>query len=296
MFFKSRTISKIGLTPPKAAATRTPLAICLIVKDEETHIGEWANFHMKAGVDHFFIYNNGCTDQTIPILKDTLGDKVTVTPWNQKLCDGRSQSEIHNQVLAYGHCIANFGAGFRWMAFIDVDEFLVPMATTSLPDALEKLSDQGQVSLPWHMFGRCGYDAAPAGGILANYTDRMANPLASDHALNWKCIVDPSRVTGIRVHGFDIDGAPITVNDVGQLAKHDDRKNKAFYSNAAIQLNHYYTRSNAELQAKVNRGSNKTVESAKHLKRVMRIVDAIEKDTVTDTSVIDYLARRADTA
>ena len=292
MFWKSTVISKIGLTPPKPRDSRAPLAICLIVKNEETHIGEWANFHIKAGVEHIFVYDNGCTDQTIPILVDALGDKVTVIPWDQKLFDGRSKSEIHNQVLAYAHCLRNFGGAYRWMAFIDVDEFMVPMATRSLPDALTALDDQAQVSLPWHMFGRCGFEEPPAGGVLANYTQRIRDSLGSDHALNWKCIVDPCRVTGVRVHGFEIDGAPITVNDVGQLAQHADRKNRAFYSNAALQLNHYYTRSNSELQAKINRGSNKTVESAKHIKRVMRIVKAIEKDTVTDTSVADYLARR----
>lgn len=294
MFWKSRIISKIGLTPRPAAQDRKPLAICLIVKNEETHVGEWAKFHMKAGVDHIFVYDNGCSDQTIPILRGALGDNVTIVPWNQKLSDGRSQTEIHNQVLAYGHCLQNFGAGYRWMAFIDVDEFLVPMSGTDLPSVLSGLSDHGQISLPWHMFGRGGFEAPPTGGILANYVDRAKDPMASPYALNWKCIVDPSRVTGVRVHGFDIEGAPNSVNDVGVLARHDDRKNHAFYSNAAIQLNHYYTRSNAELQAKINRGSNKTVESAKHIKRVMRIVDAIEKDTVTDTSVADYLARRAE--
>lgn len=293
MFWKPTVISKIGLTPPKAASTRAPLAICLIVKNEETHIGEWANFHIRAGVDHIIVYDNGCTDQTIPILRDTLGEKTTVIPWDQKLFDARSKVEIHNQVLAYAHCLRNFGGGYRWMAFIDVDEFMVPMATTSLPDALAALDNHAQVSLPWHMFGRGGFDQPPAGGILPNYTARMRDPLASEHALNWKCIVDPARVTGVRVHGFDIEGAAIGVNDAGLLAKHDDRKNRAFYSNAAIQLNHYYTRSNAELQAKINRGSNKTVQSARHIKRVMRIVDAIEKDTVGDTSVADYLARRA---
>ncbi|SEW01410.1 Glycosyltransferase family 92 [Cognatiyoonia koreensis] len=293
MFWKSRTISKIGLTPPAPFETRAPLAICLIVKDEETHIGEWAKFHIRAGVDHIFVYDNGSSDKTVPIIRDALGDKVTILPWDQKLCDGRSKAEIHNQVLAYAHCLRNFGAGYRWMAFIDVDEFLVPTAEASIPDALAPLADKAQISLPWHMFGRCGHEKPPAGGILANYTQRMKDPLSSEHALNWKCIVDPCKVTGVRVHGFDIENAPITVNDVGLLAQLDDRKNKAFYSNAAIQLNHYYTRSNAELQAKVNRGSNKTVDSQKHLKRVMRIVDAIEKDTVTDTSVADFLARRS---
>lgn len=292
MFWQKRTISKLAISPPDGRPDRHGLGIVLIVKNEVTHIAEWAQFHRAVGVRHFIVYDNGCSDGTIDVLRNTLPETaLTVMPWDQKLKDGRSGAEIHNQVLAYAHALRNFGAGFRWLAFIDVDEFLVPVTAPDLPSALAPLSDHPQVSLPWHMFGRNRHDAAPEGGILPNYLQR-ADPQKAHHALNWKCIVDPTRVTGVRVHGFDVDGAGVSVNDVGTVATHKDRANRAFYSRAAIQLNHYYTRSNAELQAKINRGSNKTVQSQQHLKRVMRIVDEIEKDTVLDNRAAAVWSRQ----
>jgi len=292
MILKPRTISSLAITPPEPQAGRAGLAICLIVRNEGRHIAEWIDFHLKAGVAHFVIYDNGCTDGTISVAKDRLGaSQLTVMPWDQKLSDGRTSAEIHNQVLAYAHCLRNFGPRFRWMAFIDVDEFMVPTSATSLPDALEPLAEEKHISLPWHMFGRNGYDAPPSGGVVRNYIHRARDPLASPHALNWKCIVDPCHVTRVRVHGFEIDGRKAGVNDVGRSSPHRLRSDRAFYSRAAIQLNHYYTRSNQELQAKINRGSNKTVESKKHLKRVMRIVDAIESDTVEDRTAFEFLDR-----
>ena len=57
-------------------------------------------------------------------------------PWAQSLRDGRSGAEIHNQVLAFSHALANYGAEFRWMAFVDVDEFIVPKADASIEAAL----------------------------------------------------------------------------------------------------------------------------------------------------------------
>ncbi len=291
MFWRPRTITKLALTPPVAQPNRTGLGIVLIVKNEARHIAEWAAFHHAAGVRHFIVYDNGSTDGTADVLRDTLpADALTVFPWDQKLKDGRSGAEIHNQVLAYAHALRNFGAGFRWLAFIDVDEFLIPVTAPDLPTALADLSDHAQVSLPWHMFGRNGFEDAPEGGILSNYLLR-SDPTKATHSLNWKCIVDPARVTGVRVHSFDIDGAGIGVNDMGTLATHKDRANRAFYSNAAIQLNHYYSRSNAELQAKINRGSNKIVQAQKHVARVMRIVDEIEAETVEDTRARDVAAR-----
>ena len=287
MFWRPRTISKLRVAPA-APRAREGLGIVLIVRNEADHIAEWARFHAAAGVRHIVVYDNGCTDATIPRLQAEI--ESTVIPWDQKLHDSRSGAEIHNQVLAYAHAVRNFGPDFRWLAFIDPDEFLIPAAAPDLPDALAPLADHPQVSLPWHMFGRNGFDAPPPGGVLANYLMR-ADPQRARHALNWKCIVDPARVTDVRVHGFSVDGADISVNDQGRLALHRDRVNPAFYSRAAIQLNHYYTRSGSELDAKMARGSNKTVAAQKHRQRVMRIVDEIEADTVRDTLARDYAAR-----
>ncbi len=291
MFFKPSTISQIAIDPPQPGR-RDGLGIVLIVRNEATHIAEWARFHHIAGVRQFIVYDNGCTDRTIEILRDVLpADALRVMPWDQKLRDRRSGAEIHNQVLAYAHALRNFGGEFRWLAFIDVDEFLVPKVAEDLPAALATLSEHPHVSLPWHMFGRNGHTDTPDGGVVANYLHR-ADPRRARHSLNWKCIVDPSRVTAVRVHGFSTDGQDVGVNDVGLLATHKDRQNAAFYSNAAIQLNHYYTRADAELQAKINRGSNKTVAAQKHLRRVMRIVNEIERDTVEDRAAVNYVARK----
>ncbi len=291
MFWRKRTISKISITPPTGLPNRAGLGIVLIVKDEAAYLPEWVSFHRALGVRHFIVYDNGCTDGAMNVLRDLLPpDALTIVPWDQTLKDGRSGAEIHNQVLAYAHALRNFGAGFRWLAFIDVDEFLVPAQAPDLLAALDDLSDHAHISLPWHMFGRNGHDTPPPGGILENYLYR-SDPLTDKRGVNWKCIVDPTRVTGVRVHGFDIDGARIGVNDVGVLATHKDRRNRAFYSRAAIQLNHYFTRSDAELRDKINRGATTTVEAETHRARVMRIVDAIEKTQIEDTLARDVQQR-----
>jgi hypothetical protein len=288
----TRTISKLAISPAPARADRDGIAIVLIVRNEARHIGEWARFHLLAGVSHWVVYDNGSTDGTADVLAASLpSGALTLIPWDQKLKDARTGAEIHNQVLAYAHALRNFGPRFRWMAFIDVDEFLVPVTAPSLPAALVPLSAHAHVSLPWHMFGRNGHGPAPEGGMLENYLRRTADPYASPSALNFKCLVDPARVTAVRVHGFSIDGRDEGVNDAGVRAIHPGREKPAFYSRAAIQLNHYYSRSDAELQAKINRGSNKTVAADKHIRRVMRIVEAIERDTVEDRTALDYLAR-----
>ena len=78
--------------------------------------------------------------------------------------------EIHNQVLAYAHAASNFGGAFRWMAFIDADEFLVPKQAASIPEALAHLGEAVNVSLPWHMFGRSGHRGGAGGRACSGTT------------------------------------------------------------------------------------------------------------------------------
>ena len=281
---RTKSISRIALDPPTPLPDRTGIALVVIVKNEAAHIGEWARFHLRAGVSHVYVYDNGSTDTTLVEMVAAIGvQHMTVVPWDQKLRDGSTGAEIHNQVLAYAHAVRNFGAAYRWMSFIDVDEFLVPKSGHTLPDCLAHLERETNISLPWHMFGRNGFEAAPEGGIIANYTRRHPDPMSPLKGMcNFKMIVDPCAVTAIKVHSVETDGSTASVNDKGTRAAAGDRKKPSFYSADHIQLNHYYTRSNAELQAKINRGSNMTQDEADHKRRVMRKVDQIEAESVED--------------
>lgn len=292
LFARARSITRLTLSPPKPLTAREGLAIVLIVRNEADHIAEWARFHLLAGVSHFYVYDNGSTDATLARMQAVAAGHMTVMPWDQKLYEGRFGFEIHNQVLAYAHALRNFGGRHRWLSFIDVDEFLVPRRDKSLIEALRPLEAHSNISLPWHMFGRSGHLTPPDGGVLANYTRRHAHPeVFSKGTSNFKMIVDPCRVSAIKVHEIEIDGAPVTANDSGVVATNAGRSAAGFYSNAQIQLNHYYTRSDAELRAKIGRGPNLTTPGAAHVRRVMRKAEAIERDTVEDRTALEFLDR-----
>jgi hypothetical protein len=286
---RARSITKIAIDPPGPRPGRAGLAIVLIVRNEETHIAEWARFHLLAGAAHIYAYDDGCTDQTIARLLATGGDRVTVTPWHQKFRDARRGLELHNQVLAYAHATRNHGAGYRWMTYIDVDEFLVPRGHPDLNAALSHLDACRSISLPWHMFGRAGHKTPPDGGVIASYTSRNPDPMSNARGLrNFKMIVDPCHVTALKVHEIEVEGTCDTCNDRGHRFTLRARDSRAFYSADHIQLNHYYTRSDAELQAKIARGPNLTTPDADHLRRVMRKVAAIEADAIEDLAAATW--------
>ncbi|WP_424933227.1 glycosyltransferase family 92 protein [Amaricoccus macauensis] len=286
-------ISKIGITPPEPTADRGGIAIAAILRNEARYVAEWADFHAHAGVSRFLIYDNGSTDRTAEILRETLGsDRLTIVPWAQVFSDARMGREIHNQVLAYAHAARNFGSHFRWMAFIDVDEFLIPKREASLPAALAHLEDCRSISLPWHMFGRSGHMTAPEGGILRNYRTRFTDPMSDLRGVRaFKCIVDPCHLTAVRVHTMEVDGSASSCNDRGEAAREEDRTKPGFYSADHIQLNHYYTRSEEELAAKIGRGPNLRAKMSEYERKVRRTVANIESDVVEDSSALTYLDR-----
>ena len=57
------------------------LAICAIFRDEAPFFAEWLAFHFKVGATHFYLYNNGSTDNFEGVLR----------PWCNK---GSSHSSI----------------------------------------------------------------------------------------------------------------------------------------------------------------------------------------------------------
>jgi hypothetical protein len=286
-------ITKLGIVPPRPEPGRDGLAVVLIVRNEERHIREWAAFHARAGARAFFVYDNGCTDATLPILRETLPPgTLTVIPWRQQVSDARLRREIHNQVLAYAHAAANFGGAFRWMTFIDVDEFLIPKRDATLPEALAHLDACRNLSLPWHMFGHSGHAIPPEGGVLRNYLRRAAEPMGGIRGvLAFKCIVDPCHLTALRVHSMETDGSDRTCNDRGAEFALKDRETPAFYSTEHIQLNHYYARSEQELDDKVGRGPNLVAKTPEYERKVRRTVANIQRHEVEDRAALDYLAR-----
>ena len=45
------------------------LTCCLMIKNEGKYIEEWMDHYISEGVEHFYIIDNGSTDNTLELLK-----------------------------------------------------------------------------------------------------------------------------------------------------------------------------------------------------------------------------------
>jgi hypothetical protein len=263
--------------PP--APDRHGLAVVAILKNEAEYVEEWLAFHLMVGARSIIIYDNGSTDGTLEILARFAQQGVTVVPWS-------NFTTLHStQDLAYAHALANFGHAFRWMAFIDVDEFLFPREEGSLNTVLDMLAHLPSISIPWRNFGPGGHETKPAGLVIESYTECAHFPPTSEQRalVRYKSIVDPAAVAATGSHAFPLHGhGDVMVNEDGRMIPVHQSRDLSFAVSRHLQLNHYFTRSLAEFRAREAKGrvsKNGAVVRAYADRRFAQYGFATEQDT-----------------
>lgn len=232
-------------TPPS-----TYLAVCAIAKDEGPYFEEWIEWHRKMGVEKFYIYDNESTDSTKEVLKPYIEAGIV---------DYCYFPGYRKQLAAYDDCLEKHRLEARWIAFIDLDEFIVPVKDGSIPEFLKRFEDFPAIEINWLVYGSGGAKKKLPGGVMTRFK-RHSLP---DHKLNRhvKSIVNPRRVFSMigchevaRISGkaSDSHGNPITKHFREREPQQD-----------VIRINHYAVRSFEEFREKQNRGrasgKNRTV-------------------------------------
>lgn len=271
--------------PVPVVRTQSCVDICFasVIKNEADYLPEWIAFHALLGVSHFYLYDNGSTDDLNAAIEASgFANCVTVLPWGT----------LHDrtQFVAHNHAIATFGKDFRWMGFFDVDEFVFPVdANINLVAALSQFKDQPVVGLPWHMFGTSGFQTRPDGLVIENFVQKAAGE--ANH-LNWKLFVDPTQIAMMRGHDAYLRNhktmSPVLVNEQGEYVFCRERRSMEKFSSQVLQLNHYYTRSAEEYENKLSKGRLSKQGATVPRERIDKVVNQIESKTVIDKSAARY--------
>ena len=204
------------------------LSVCAIYKNEARYLAEWIEFHLLTGVEHFFLYDNNSTDDHRDVLAPYVhAGVVTVTDWPR----------FPPQLQAYAHCLDANRHDWRWMAFIDLDEFLFSPRMTPVPEILRQHERLPGIAALWIIFGTSGYKSPPPGLVLENYTWRR---IWTRRPRDWKSIVDPQRTERpLGAHSFRYSDPEIR-GPVPAFASLDD-----------LRLNHYIMKSEQQLKVKL---------------------------------------------
>ncbi|MEX1294966.1 MAG: glycosyltransferase family 92 protein [Candidatus Limnocylindrales bacterium] len=236
-------------TPPnvigKGPLLSTPglqLGVVVIIRNEAPYLDEWLAYHRALGVDHFFIYDNGSTDELHEVIEPWVNHGlVTLVHW--PLPGG--------QIDAYSHALRFYGPSVAWLAFFDVDEFVVPLVDDDIPSVLARFADAADLRIPRVDFGFSGHREPPDALTIEAYT-QVADVFGRDPSKppRVKSVVQPKSISAVGIHTATVaddprgpDGKRVPQRTVGRACWE------------FVQLNHYYTRSFEEFEAKRFRGS-----------------------------------------
>lgn len=141
------------------------LAVCAIFRDEAPYLKEWIEFHRLVGVEKFYLYNNLSQDEYQKVLRSYIKKGiVTLVDWNYDYQDVGRWSGI--QCGAYDDCLVKVKEKVRWLAFLDLDEFLFAVHENDLRKFLKEYRSFGAVAVNWQMYGTGGVKKIPPNKLL----------------------------------------------------------------------------------------------------------------------------------
>ena len=179
------------------------LTVFTVFQQEARFLKEWIEYHKLLGADHFLLYNNASQDNFKEVLKPYIkSGLVTLKNWGDPNGDWQSGSNW-NQIGAIRQAVHIMKKKTKWMAIIDVDEFIVPRDGTSLKPILKKYDKYAALYMYWVFFGTSFVERIPDNKLLIEtLTMRMNWP--PKRATLTKCLVKPKHVQYANVHGSSV--------------------------------------------------------------------------------------------
>ncbi|WP_025733164.1 glycosyltransferase family 2 protein [Carnimonas nigrificans] len=248
------------------------LAIAAIVKDEIDSLAEWIAYHRVLGADHFLIADNKSQDGT----REYLQSLEHNSEWLDVI-DVATPPDRAPQLVAYEKLAALCPADVDLIAFIDADEYILPMAESDealdsprqyLHDWLNaRFSDENinAVTMSWACFGSNGHRFRKEGLVIERFQKRAKKGFGPNH--HYKSIVRRSALERMQnPHHPGLKG--------GEMRNADGRQFEYRLSKQGlprrglseeicwqgVRLNHYIVKSVEEfVLKKARRGSAATV-------------------------------------
>ena len=220
--------------------------IMLIFKNEEEYLEEWLDYHIKQGIDRFYLY---CNDENIEKYNYLSTEKykkfIKLINWTDKKNEG--VNTIQRQ--AYFDCVSKYSNECKYLMMLDTDEFLVNKEQdNTVIDFVKKLNYNNTKALKVqrYNFGSNGKIKKPFGGVIENYTKHEKICSSFKTIANTSFIDKTKQFFG--VHDFNF------INKNGDIYNKYLNYDSAFpngckeenINEIPLIINHYFTKSQDE--------------------------------------------------
>ena len=211
------------------------LAVVSIMKNEAPYVKEWLDYHLLAGVDHFYIYDHESTDN----FKEVLQPYINAGTITYNFFSGEMA-----QNAAYNDAVNKYRFFCKYIAFIDADEFIFPQNNKNIVEVVDEIlndkKNAGGLGINWRMFGSNNLETADySRGVLERFTrcqenfNKHVKTIANPRKI--KCFINPH--FAVYFENF------FSVNEKGQPFQGPFNEPP---TGDKICINHYYTKSKEE--------------------------------------------------
>ena len=218
------------------------LSIVAVVKNEVPYIVEWIEYHLLVGVQKFIIYDNESTDNLRECLEPYIKNDIV----EYIFFPG-----IRQQLNSYNDAIRRYRYSSFWFAFIDIDEFLLPVTNETISDFLKNFEDMPGIEVNQIIYGSSENTKKTNNLVMERFKDHSNYDLFNNRAV--KTIANSRYISFMKtVHVAEYFNGEYSV---------DSDKNKTYIPSLQrtplhnkIRINHYCIKSLEEFYEKSNRG------------------------------------------
>jgi len=205
------------------------VALVCIAKEEDEYISEWIDYHKKLGFDRIFVFENNW--------RCNVSDEIVTTIE----FDGETK-----QIPAYNTFIERFRYDYDWVAFIDVDEFVVLKKHDDIKEFLKDYeSVENGIAVNWMLFGSNGHeDVFGKYSVLERFTKRQ-----NDVNIHIKTFLKMKRF-GIKMVNPHHPNVMLNDTNFNKVIGPFNKKG----SIDVVQINHYFCKTLPEFGKKIKRG------------------------------------------
>ena len=142
--------------------------VALLQKGDHHYLKEWLDYHLAAGVDHFLLYDSTDNEDIHEVLQ----------PYIEAQQIDYFGAKGETVVLpVYNDAVHRFKFVCRYMAFINVNEFIFPKTEQSITEIADEILSQNDrtvgLAVNWQVFGSNNLQTADySKGVLERFTRR----------------------------------------------------------------------------------------------------------------------------
>lgn len=211
------------IKPEEFVLRKHYFGVAAVFKNENHILKEWIDHYLAHGAERIYLINHNSNDEYQQTLEPYLNLPKKISgdsSGSQKakpqvvLYQFSPKKSFKSQKDAYRLYLQRAIRECRWLAIVDMDEFIYSPLDKSIPNILKKYEEYPAIGVNWLCFGSNGRTKQPK-SVVKGFTKRAPAQMMEDNA-HIKSIVQTPHLRDFGIHEHKLYNNVKAVNTNGQ--------------------------------------------------------------------------------